>query len=163
MYKKFLEKALKAEVGKVNLSLSEVQRPSSAWKVCYPLQTSVHHFANLSPLHSGMVRKTNFIFLPDLDITRPKKTRRNSCKEAATWQNCRRNVRVWPPNISGRTLHANLHSQQSTTPAVMWTEIWKMYVPQTTHDSCALALLTSPANLDERTEWEPNKNLERRI
>jgi hypothetical protein len=30
MYKKFLEKALKAEVGKVNLSLSEVQRPSSA-------------------------------------------------------------------------------------------------------------------------------------
>jgi hypothetical protein len=38
-----------------------------------------------------------------------------------------------------------------------------MYVPQTTHDSCALALLTSAANLDERTEREPNKNLKRRI
>ncbi len=100
---------------------------------------------------------------PRFGHNKTKKTRRNRCKEVATWQNCRRNVRVWPPNISGRTLHAILHSQQSITPAVMWKEIWKMYVPQTTHDSCALALLTSPANLDERTEWEPNKNLKRRI
>jgi hypothetical protein len=97
-----------------------------------------------------------------LDITRLKK-QEETVAEAATWQNCRRYARVWPPNISGRTLHAILHSQQSITPAVMWKEIWKMYVPQTTHDSCALALLTSSANLDERTEWEPNKNLKRRI